>query len=63
MRKVLVSPGAFVDVTIDHVVDDYDFAATLQRVVDTPAVAASVKPSRQLPLVGLGVSSAGSFGR
>jgi ribosomal protein S12 methylthiotransferase len=63
MRHVLVSPGAFVDVTIDHVVDDYDFAATLRQVVDAPLVAASVKPSRQLPLVGLGVSSAGSFGR
>lgn len=55
-------PGAFIDVRIDSVVDDYDFSATFKRVVDAPTGSHSVRPSRKLPLVGV-ASSAGSFGR
>ncbi len=55
--------GAFVDVHVDQVVDDYDFTATLVRVVDAPQVASSIRPTRALPLVGIDSSSAGSFGR
>jgi ribosomal protein S12 methylthiotransferase len=56
-------PGAFIDVHVDHVVDDYDFSATLLRVADAPAVATPVRSTRALPLVGIDTSSAGSFGR
>lgn len=63
LRNTRIVPGAFVDVQVDHVVDDYDFAATLRGVVDTPAAATLVKPSRQLPLVGVNGGTAGSFGR
>ncbi|WP_337171109.1 30S ribosomal protein S12 methylthiotransferase RimO [Gemmatimonas aurantiaca] len=63
LRSTRIVPGAFVDVQVDHVVDDYDFAATLRGVVDAPASATLVKPSRQLPLVGVNGGTAGSFGR
>ncbi len=55
-------PGAMLDVTIDAVVDDYDFAATLHAIVDLP-LAATQRPSRNLPMATTGVSSVGSFGR
>ena len=53
-------PGSFVEVEIDEVVDDYDFAATARRVIDAPAPAA--RRSRALPMVA-GGSTVGSFGR
>jgi ribosomal protein S12 methylthiotransferase len=56
-----LAPGAFVDVTIDDVVDDFDFTATVRRVVDTPATAVP-RAGRSLPLVS-DLSSVGSFGR
>jgi ribosomal protein S12 methylthiotransferase len=56
-------PGAFVDVHVDHVVDDYDFTATLRRIADAPAMATPVRSTRALPLVGIDLTSAGSFGR
>jgi ribosomal protein S12 methylthiotransferase len=56
-------PGAFVDVQVEQVVDDYDFTASLLRVTDAPATAPSVRSTRALPLVGIDTSSAGSFGR
>ena len=49
--------GAFVDVEVTDVVDDYDFAATVLRVVPAPAAPAAPR-SRSLPL-----ASVGSFGR
>ena len=55
--------GAFIDVQVDQVVDDYDFTATLRRVADAPAVAIPVRSTRALPLVGIDTTSAGSFGR
>ncbi len=51
--------GAIVDVRIDDVVDDYDFAATLERVVSPPP--APARAGRALPMLG-GVVQ-GSFGR
>jgi ribosomal protein S12 methylthiotransferase len=54
--------GSFVDVRIDAVVDDFDFRATWLGRVDSPSVAPR-RPSRELPMVGLTNSSAGSYGR
>jgi ribosomal protein S12 methylthiotransferase len=56
-------PGAFIDVHVDQVVDDYDFTATLLRIADAPTVATPVRSTRALPLVGIDSTSAGSFGR
>jgi ribosomal protein S12 methylthiotransferase len=51
-------PGSIVDLAIERVVDDYDFRASLVRVVSSPAP----KPARlrALPVVG---ATLGSFGR
>ena len=57
-----VRPGDLIEARIDDVVDDYDFEATLIRVV-TPAAApatARARSTRVLPLVG---ASIGSYGR
>jgi ribosomal protein S12 methylthiotransferase len=52
-------PGDFVDVVIDAVEDDYDFAATALRTVERQRpVPRSPRSGRVLP-----VTSAGSFGR
>ncbi len=51
--------GAIIDVRIDDVVDDYDFAATLERIVLAPP--APARAGRALPMLG-GVVQ-GSFGR
>ena len=52
-----VAPGSFVDVRLDEVVDDVDFAASLVNVVSAPP--ARAKRVRALPMLG----SVGSFGR
>jgi ribosomal protein S12 methylthiotransferase len=57
-----LAPGAFADVRITQVVDDFDFHAELLRVADAPA-GAGRRPVRALPLVGEGPASAGSYGR
>ena len=49
--------GAFVDVEVTGVVDDYDFSARVLSVVGAPAVQPRAA-SRRLPL-----ASIGSFGR
>jgi ribosomal protein S12 methylthiotransferase len=54
-------PGTILDVRIDEVVDDYDFAATELDVLDVPA-APSVRAPRSLPMFG-GANTIGSFGR
>ncbi len=54
-------PGSFVDVRIDQVVDDYDFASTWRGIADAP-VALRPRPTRHLPLVAV-TPSAGSYGR
>jgi ribosomal protein S12 methylthiotransferase len=51
--------GAFVDVRIEQVVDDCLLRA---RLAEAPA-ALPVRPTRQLPLVGMTTPSAGSYGR
>jgi ribosomal protein S12 methylthiotransferase len=53
-------PGAMVDLTIEAVVDDFDFTARLERVVLPPAASAPVARRRPLPLAGV---THGSFGR
>ena len=53
-------PGDLVEVRLDEVVDDYDFAATLLRVTDRAPSAAPAR-RRALPLAAAG--SIGSFGR
>jgi len=52
-----VTPGSFVEVRLDTVVDDVDFAASLERVVSSPTE--PVKRARVLPVMG----SIGSYGR
>jgi ribosomal protein S12 methylthiotransferase len=52
-----VAPGSFVDVELDDVVDDVDFAATLVSVVSAPP--ARARRVRALPMLG----SIGSYGR
>lgn len=54
-----VVPGTFVDVMLDEVVEDVDFAATLERVVSAPANVSPVRRARALTVLG----SIGSFGR
>jgi ribosomal protein S12 methylthiotransferase len=58
-----VAPGSFVDVRLDGVVDDVDFAATFERVVSAPTE--PVRRARVLPVMGAGAGgrSIGSFGR
>lgn len=51
-------PGSLVDVAIERVVDDYDFEASLIRVVSSPATAP--RRTRTLPVVG---ATLGSYGR
>ena len=54
-----VTPGRFLDVRVDEVVDDYDFAATLLRVADAPVAAVAQPPRRRA----LPMATVGSFGR
>ena len=51
-------PGTFVDVAIESVIDDFDFAASLVRVASTPS--RPQHPRRTLPIVS---TSIGSYGR
>jgi ribosomal protein S12 methylthiotransferase len=54
-----VAPGSFVDVRLDAVVDDVDFAASFERVVSAPTEPA--RRTRVLPVMTGG--SIGSYGR
>ncbi len=54
---VPIAPGTFLDVTLDDVVDDVDFAASLVSVVSSPI--APPARARTLPVLG----TIGSFGR
>lgn len=62
LSSARIVPGAFLDVSIDDVVDDYDFTATLRQVADLPAGAPQPRAGRSLPLV-TDLSSVGSYGR
>jgi ribosomal protein S12 methylthiotransferase len=55
---VVPRPGSFIDVVIDAVVDDYDFEASLKRIIASPSGAR--RPTRALPVI---TESAGSYGR
>jgi ribosomal protein S12 methylthiotransferase len=54
-------PGSIVEVVPREVVDDYDFEATLVRVLDAPAPLTAPRRGRQLPM--MTSSGVGSFGR
>jgi ribosomal protein S12 methylthiotransferase len=58
--------GTLLDVRVEHVVDDYDFQATLLGIADVPVAlapaVAAARRSRSLPMMNA-VSSVGSFGR
>jgi ribosomal protein S12 methylthiotransferase len=53
-------PGTLVAVAAEDVVDDYDFRASVIRVLEPPPRRAEVEQRRQLPLVS---TTIGSFGR
>jgi hypothetical protein len=55
-----VTPGSFIEVTLDEVVEDVDFAATYVRTVSAPS--AKSRQARSLPVMSASVSI-GSFGR
>jgi ribosomal protein S12 methylthiotransferase len=57
--EVLV-PGTFAEVAVEEVVDDYDFRASLIRVVSAPLVTETRRVSRALPLSN---TTIGSYGR
>jgi ribosomal protein S12 methylthiotransferase len=57
-----LAAGSIVEVQVDAVVDDYDFAATVQRVVSTPGARAPTGRRPALPMMS-GPGTAGSFGR
>ena len=63
----IIPVGSLLDVHVDHVVDDYDFQATLIRVANSPSaiLGGDVKRiGRTLPMMAAGTSSSvGSFGR
>jgi ribosomal protein S12 methylthiotransferase len=52
-----IAPGTFIDVRVDDVIDDVDFAATMLGVVSAPV--SRPRLTRALPVMG----SIGSFGR
>jgi ribosomal protein S12 methylthiotransferase len=54
------APGTLVEVAANDVVDDYDFHASVVRVINTPALPSATTVGRQLPLVS---ATIGSFGR
>ena len=55
--------GTLIDVRVDHVVDDYDFSATLLTVADTPSARIVETPKRGRALPMMATSSVSSFGR
>jgi len=57
-----LAAGSIVEVRVDDVVDDYDFVATVQRVVSTPPASDVRRPRPMLPMA-TAMSTAGSFGR
>jgi ribosomal protein S12 methylthiotransferase len=54
------APGTFLDVAVEEVVDDYDFRASMVRVVDAPREARRTISSVRLPML---QTTAGSYGR
>jgi len=53
------APGSFVEVTVDDVIDDYDFRATARRVLEPVAAPVASPRRRELPVT----TTIGSFGR
>jgi ribosomal protein S12 methylthiotransferase len=57
---VALAPGTMAEVAVEEVVDDYDFQASVIRVVFAPDVAQERRPSRHLPISQVSI---GSYGR
>jgi ribosomal protein S12 methylthiotransferase len=55
-----LEPGTIAEVAVREVVDDYDFSASLIRVLSRPRTLAARASSRELPMH---ISSIGSYGR
>ncbi len=55
-----LSPGTIAEVAVQEVTDDYDFSASLIRVLEHTSTGREMRTSRSLPLAS---STAGSFGR
>jgi ribosomal protein S12 methylthiotransferase len=55
-----IPPGTLVEVAAQEVVDDYDFRASVIRIVETPLASAPAVPGRPLPML---TTTIGSFGR
>jgi ribosomal protein S12 methylthiotransferase len=55
-----LAPGTFVDVAVEEVVDDYDFRASVIRVVDSAVPKPRARAPKSLPVVG---ATIGSYGR
>jgi ribosomal protein S12 methylthiotransferase len=59
-----LAPGTIVEVHVDEVIDDYDFRATVRRVISTaPLHHPEESARRRLPLAASGAGTVGSFGR
>ena len=54
-----VTPGEFADVTVEEVVDDYDFSATVVRRLEAVAPRPAPRTGRSLPMA----ATIGSYGR
>ena len=57
-----IAPGSIVEVTLDAVVDDYDFQATAGRLLHAAPQHGPRSPGRALPVTG-GVGSQAAYGR
>jgi hypothetical protein len=57
---VVLAPGTMAEVAVEEVVDDYDFQASVIRVVLPSEVAQERRPSRHLPIRQVTI---GSYGR
>jgi len=60
LGNVAATPGTLLQVRLDEVVDDYDFAASAIRVLDAPVASSAPRARRVLPVA---PGSVGSFGR
>jgi ribosomal protein S12 methylthiotransferase len=58
-----LAAGTIVEVQVDEVVDDYDFSASVRRVVNAPPGRPIAAPRRGLPIAPPMATTAGSFGR
>jgi ribosomal protein S12 methylthiotransferase len=58
-----LAPGCIVEAVVEDVVDDYDFRASVRRVVHPANSVAPVRGRRALPVAAPGLGTVGSYGR